>query len=80
VFAHGTTKSTQPDNTKFVHHSHAFSVGFTRGKLRKMKEFDILSFDGGGSKGAMEVAIIQDVMNAVTLICQDPKGVVHMTS
>jgi patatin-like phospholipase/acyl hydrolase len=35
-------------------------------------DFDILSFDGGGSKGAMEVAIIQDVMNAVTLICQDP--------
>ena len=37
-----------------------------------MKTFDILSFDGGGSKGAMEVVILKDVMNTVTLLKHDP--------
>ena len=38
----------------------------------KMKTFDILSFDGGGSKGAMEVILLKDVMNTVTILKHDP--------
>ena len=30
--------------------------------LKSMREFDILSFDGGGSRGVMEVMILKDVM------------------
>ena len=37
-----------------------------------MTEFDILSFDGGGSKGVMEMVLLQDVMNMVTLLTQNP--------
>ena len=37
-----------------------------------MKTYDILSFDGGGSKGAMEVILLKDVMNTVTILKHDP--------
>ena len=37
-----------------------------------MRTFDILSFDGGGAKGIMEVVILKDLMNTVTLLKQDP--------
>lgn len=42
------------------------------------QEFDVLSFDGGGSKGVMEVIILKDVMNAVTILKQDPKQVLRL--
>ena len=41
---------------------------------QKMKaSFDILSLDGGGSRGVMELVILRDVMNTVTLLKDDPK-------
>ena len=40
-----------------------------------MKEFHILALDGGGSKGLMQALILQDVMNATTVICQNPDRV-----
>ncbi len=40
--------------------------------------FDILSFDGGGSKGVMEVVILKDVMNLVTLIVDSPGKIQSM--
>ena len=45
-----------------------------------MKEFDILSFDGGGSKGVMEMVLLQDVMNTVTLLTQNPDKLFKMIS
>ena len=44
----------------------------------KMREFDILSFDGGGSKGVMEMVLLQDVMNTVTLLTQNPDKLFKM--
>ena len=43
-----------------------------------MREFDILSFDGGGSKGVMEMVLLQDVMNTVTLLTQNPDKLFKM--
>ena len=43
-----------------------------------MREFDILSFDGGGSKGVMEMVILQDVMNTVTLLTRNPEKVLEL--
>ena len=37
-----------------------------------MKSFDILSLDGGGSRGVMELVILRDVMKTVTLLKDDP--------
>ena len=37
-----------------------------------MKSFDILSLDGGGSKGIMELVILSDVMKTVTLLKDEP--------
>ena len=45
-----------------------------------MREFDILSFDGGGSKGVMEMVILQDVMNTVTLLTRNPEKVLKLVS
>ena len=45
-----------------------------------MKDFDILSFDGGGSKGVMEMVILQDVMNTVTLLTRDPEKVLKLVN
>ena len=39
------------------------------------KGFNVLSIDGGGSKGVMEVIILQDVMNMVTLLKRNPQFV-----
>ena len=41
----------------------------------KKKEFHILALDGGGSKGLMQALILQDVMNATTVISQNPDRV-----
>jgi patatin-like phospholipase/acyl hydrolase len=37
------------------------------------RTWDVLSFDGGGTKGVMEAKILQHVMNMVTLICRRPE-------
>ena len=42
--------------------------------------FDILSFDGGGSKGVMEVVILKDIMNLATLIQEDPSKIMSKLS
>ena len=43
-----------------------------------MKEFHVLGIDGGGSKGLMEAIIIQDVMNAATVIAHNPDRVLDI--
>ena len=43
-----------------------------------MKEFHILAIDGGGSKGLMEALILQDVMNATTVLKQNPDRVLEI--
>jgi hypothetical protein len=35
--------------------------------------FDQLSFDGGGTRGTMEVYMLRDVMNLVTIIARNPE-------
>ena len=44
----------------------------------KKKEFHILALDGGGSKGLMQALILQDVMNATTVISQNPDRVLEI--
>ena len=44
-----------------------------------MEQVDILSFDGGGSRGIMEVAILQDVMRLATILWQDPTSLKYLT-
>ena len=36
------------------------------------KGFDVLSFDGGGTKGVMEAVIAKDIMNMATLLIRNP--------
>ena len=43
-----------------------------------MKEFHILAIDGGGSKGLMEALILQDIMNATTVLKQNPDRVLEI--
>ena len=43
-----------------------------------MREFDILSFDGGGSKGVMEMVLLQDVMNTATILTQSPEKLLNL--
>jgi predicted acylesterase/phospholipase RssA len=38
-----------------------------------VKYWNILSFDGGGTKGVMEAKILEDIMNMTTLICDEPE-------
>ena len=40
---------------------------------------NILSFDGGGSKGIMEVAILDYVMRLVTILQENPKSLQYLT-
>lgn len=40
---------------------------------------NILSFDGGGSRGIMEVAILEYVMRLVTILKQNPKSLEYLT-
>ena len=44
-----------------------------------MEQVDILSFDGGGSRGVMEVAILQDVMRLATILWQNPTSLKYLT-
>ena len=37
-----------------------------------MSDFNILGIDGGGSRGIMEAAILQDLMNTTTMLRDDP--------
>ena len=39
------------------------------------KGFDVLSFDGGGTKGVMEAVIVKDIMNMATLLIQNPEKI-----
>ena len=39
---------------------------------------NILSFDGGGSRGIMEVMILDDIMNSVTAIKNKPKSLLKL--
>ncbi len=39
------------------------------------KNVDILSFDGGGSRGVMEAVILDDIMKLVTLLIEDPVAI-----
>ena len=41
------------------------------------KGFDVLSFDGGGTKGVMEAVIMKDIMNMATLLIRNPKLIVE---
>ena len=37
--------------------------------------FDVLSFDGGGTKGVMEAVIVKDIMNMATLLIRNPEKI-----
>ena len=37
--------------------------------------FDVLSFDGGGTKGVMEAVIVKDIMNMATLLIENPEKI-----
>ena len=39
------------------------------------KEVNVLSFDGGGSRGVMEMIILEDIMNSATLLTTEPKKI-----
>ena len=39
------------------------------------KGFDVLSFDGGGTKGVMEAVIVKDIMNMATLLIENPEKI-----
>ena len=40
-----------------------------------VKDINVLSFDGGGSKGVMEAIILEDIMNTTTLLVKEPKTI-----
>ena len=39
------------------------------------KGFDVLSFDGGGTKGVMEAVIVKDILNMATLLIRNPEKI-----
>ena len=39
------------------------------------KEVNVLSFDGGGARGVMEMIILEDIMNTTTLLTTQPKSI-----
>ena len=43
--------------------------------MRNKKHLNILSFDGGGSLGVMEMIILQDIMNTASLLEANPKAI-----
>ena len=43
------------------------------------RHVDILSFDGGGSRGIMEVLILSDVMRLATIVWRDPEKLSYLT-
>ena len=43
--------------------------------LKFRKDLNILSFDGGGTLGVMEMVILEDIMNAATLLKTNPKAI-----
>ena len=43
------------------------------------RHVDILSFDGGGSRGIMEVSILSDVMRLATIVWCDPEKLSYLT-
>ena len=45
----------------------------------KFQHVDILSFDGGGSRGIMEVSILSDVMRLATILWQEPETLSYLT-
>ena len=42
---------------------------------KRNKGFDVLSFDGGGTKGVMEAVIVKDIMNMATLLIRNPEKI-----
>lgn len=46
--------------------------------ILKMKDFNILAIDGGGSRGIMEVAILQDLMNTTTKLRDVPEEILNI--
>ena len=46
---------------------------------KKFQHVDILSFDGGGSRGIMEVSILSDVMRLATILWQEPETLSYLT-
>ena len=43
--------------------------------LKFRKDLNILSFDGGGTLGVMEMVILEDIMNTATLLKTNPKAI-----
>ena len=43
--------------------------------MELQKEINILSFDGGGTRGVMEVFILKDVMQMATILRDFPKKI-----
>ena len=47
-------------------------------KSNQIQNVDILSFDGGGSRGIMEVSIMSDVMRLATILWQNPEQLTYL--
>ena len=47
-------------------------------KSNQIKNVDILSFDGGGSRGIMEVSIMSDVMRLATILWRNPEKLTYL--
>ena len=46
----------------------------------KKKEINVLSFDGGGSRGIMEAMMLDDVMKTATLMYDKPDDIITLLS
>ena len=46
--------------------------------FRTEKKINVLSFDGGGSRGVMEVEILDSIMCLATLIQREPEKLLKM--
>ena len=47
--------------------------------MNERKEINILSFDGGGTRGVMEVFILDDIMKMATMLRNSPKKIYDIT-
>ena len=47
--------------------------------MNERKEINILSFDGGGTRGVMEVFILNDIMQMATMLRDNPRKVFDIT-
>ena len=48
--------------------------------IKNMSDFNILGIDGGGSRGIMEAAILQDLMNTTTMLRDHPAKLLEIIS